>query len=231
MARPAKYRCNHRFFESIDAEAPAYWLGFLAADGCISPSNNTVKLGLSEKDRAHIERFREALESNHPIRSRCGTGFSATTISAQFQIASAAMLEDLGRHGIHPRKTFSLRWPVLPDALIRHYLRGYFDGDGCFTGSRQGSLSFSLAGNRDFLLGCRRYLVDSCSLRETQLISMPATPQGAYLQYCGTGQVQAIGRLLYDGATIWLPRKRVVLDAHPARRGQYKHHKQTPMPM
>lgn len=39
----AKYKFNHRYFENIDSEEKAYWLGFIAADGyvylnCLSPT-------------------------------------------------------------------------------------------------------------------------------------------------------------------------------------------------
>ena len=35
-----KYNVNHDFFESINTEERAYWLGFISADGCISERYN-----------------------------------------------------------------------------------------------------------------------------------------------------------------------------------------------
>lgn len=48
-----KYYCNFDFFECIDTEEKAYWLGFLYADGYIIKHNynNIVGLNLKVSDR------------------------------------------------------------------------------------------------------------------------------------------------------------------------------------
>jgi hypothetical protein len=62
---PRKYSLNEDFFETIDSEAKAYWLDFLAADGHIS--DKAIILKLHNRDKTHVEKFRDALNSNAPI--------------------------------------------------------------------------------------------------------------------------------------------------------------------
>ena len=60
--RHRKYEFDFNYFENIDTEEKAYWLGFLYADGCVTP--NTVRVELQASDKKHIEKFREAVQAN-----------------------------------------------------------------------------------------------------------------------------------------------------------------------
>ena len=55
------YNCNYRFFETIDTEEKAYWLGFIASDGWISINKNTnsgtVGIELQVSDIDHLKKF------------------------------------------------------------------------------------------------------------------------------------------------------------------------------
>ncbi len=52
------YHCDDNIFSTIDNHDKAYWLGFIAADGSIPTSkNNQLKIGLSEIDINHLEKF------------------------------------------------------------------------------------------------------------------------------------------------------------------------------
>ena len=48
-----------RYFDKINTEEKAYWLGFLYADGSISSKEDKIELGLAEKDLHHIEKFKQ----------------------------------------------------------------------------------------------------------------------------------------------------------------------------
>jgi len=59
-----RYDVNHSFFEVIDTEEKAYWLGFLYADGCVrkTRSGSQVVLKLSIKDEEHLVMFKNNVE-------------------------------------------------------------------------------------------------------------------------------------------------------------------------
>jgi predicted DNA-binding protein YlxM (UPF0122 family) len=52
---------NRDFFDSIDTEEKAYWLGFMYADGYIGATEYSVGLNISLKDIDHLKKYNEAL--------------------------------------------------------------------------------------------------------------------------------------------------------------------------
>jgi predicted HTH domain antitoxin len=66
-----KYTANYNYFDEIDTEYKAYWLGFIAADGCIAPNHGSyhTTISLNQKDKNHIEKYLNCIDSNHKIYS------------------------------------------------------------------------------------------------------------------------------------------------------------------
>lgn len=120
-----QYSANYNFFEKIDTEEKAYWLGFLIADG--HNSGRAIELSLKEEDRGHLEKFKQAIEATHPIADRKQSN------SNRFYIANKKMCEDLAKLNCYKNKTLDVSMPTrkIPYYLRRHFLRGIFDGDGC----------------------------------------------------------------------------------------------------
>lgn len=203
--RTNKLLLNHSFFTSIDTEEKAYWLGFLAADGCVT-DNNRLVVNLHMKDKEHLEKLKLALESEHSIGRT-----SSRPHMVSLQIMSGQLISGLAQWGVHPRKTFTLKWPnFLSESLICHYLRGYIDGDGCFRtwkGKKSLRTSVSMIATKDFCIGAQDFLMSSCQLSRTKLLPLQTTPNMFTLAYGGNLQVARIAHLLYDRATIFLGRK------------------------
>jgi len=123
-----KYKLNENYFEDIDTEEKAYWLGFLYADGCVS-RGKMLTLELSTKDEGHIKKFLNCINSEHPI-TRKEKNLSVVNIG------SKKMVSDLINYGCTERKSLTLDFPKnINKHLIRHFIRGYFDGDGCISNS------------------------------------------------------------------------------------------------
>ena len=71
-----KYQVDDNYFNLIDTEEKAYWLGFLYADGYVRMKDSRsgqLKLKLSSKDRDHIILFNKCLSSNYPIKDYLST--------------------------------------------------------------------------------------------------------------------------------------------------------------
>ena len=62
-----KYVIDHHFFDVINTEEKAYWLGFITADGCVV-SKNRLTINLAVADVAHLEKLNVSLSSDYPIR-------------------------------------------------------------------------------------------------------------------------------------------------------------------
>lgn len=132
---------NEDYFENIDTEHKAYWLGFLMADGCVLETvyrngeriPATLQIALGIQDIEIIKRFKKDISLNKEII----TGFhrnptnNTETEHCKITAGSRKMCSDLVKHGCTPRKSLTLKFPnTVPDNLIRHFIRGYFDGDG-----------------------------------------------------------------------------------------------------
>lgn len=126
-----KYSLNESFFHSIDTEEKAYWLGFFMADGCLyhHKTSYDIQFSLKIDELSHLQKFAQAIDSdNLPEEKTQGE----KTI-AFFRISSKRMFKDLERHGCKQNKTGEEIFPSIPKELKRHFIRGYFDGDGCIS--------------------------------------------------------------------------------------------------
>ena len=136
-------------FEKIDTEEKAYWLGFLYADGCVGSKEDKIELGLAEKDLKHIEKFRDFMGINNKISYR------KDTKSYRISFRSQKCKLDLINKGCVPKKSLILTFPneeQVPSNLLRHFIRGYFDGDGWFSNTSN-CFQVGLIGTESFING------------------------------------------------------------------------------
>lgn len=118
-----KFTLNKDYFKSIDSEEKAYWLGYLWADGCTSKYSIIMELQISDKD--HLELFlKEIYGEHHPVlKEKDGCVIA--------NISSMEMVDDLKSLG-YEIKDKRINLPIINNDLYRHFIRGYYDGDGDF---------------------------------------------------------------------------------------------------
>jgi hypothetical protein len=134
------HNCNYDFF-SQDNEASFYWAGFIAADGWVVQGGNGLGIQLSTKDIKHLEKFKKTIKATQPIKVRTKKGGKingrelGSSEMCSVKIYSQKIPLDLKRFNIIPAKTYFLDIPewLMEHKLLHHYLRGYIDGDGCFS--------------------------------------------------------------------------------------------------
>ena len=132
-------RIRHDFFKNISTELQAYLLGFYTADGSIDEKRKTFRIHLSIKDSELVYLYKDivspdarlfSVADNYKTTGRDGkeiTGHGSIGVD----ISSAILVNDLVELGIGYKKTYSdLTIPNIPENLIRHFVRGFFDGDG-----------------------------------------------------------------------------------------------------
>jgi len=166
------YTLNESYFEIIDTQDKAYFLGLTVADGNISkklPNRQQVlKLGLIDKEP--LEVFAKYLETNKKIytidNSKNKSRYSQKT-SYRLDITSQKICDDLANLGVLPNKTFNENIPNIPDNLFHHFVRGFFDGDGSVflakNRTEDVSLNVTFSGSHDFL----KALLDKVNLYES----------------------------------------------------------------
>lgn len=124
-----RYGFREDAFDEVN-ESSSYWAGFLTADGCLYQDCRgtwILAVELGAKDRAHLVKFLNFMESNKPIHRRTRLKFgrsTSTTCSVAFN--SKRLVDALARWGVVPGKVDS--FPTL--VRNRHFWRGMVDGDG-----------------------------------------------------------------------------------------------------
>lgn len=130
-----KYSLNQNYFNKIDTEDKAYFLGLLYADGC-NHNCKKISIELQEQDIDMVRLFAKYLKTDIPLYHRKVKRSKSKNDAHGLTISCKKIATDLNRLGCIPRKSLVLKFPTkeqLPPYLIRHFIRGYFDGDGCIS--------------------------------------------------------------------------------------------------
>lgn len=118
---------NENFFDNIDTEEKAYWLGFIWADG-YSAKKSPWFLCIQIKDVDHLEKFCKAIQFEGRIAiPRKSGGYYTENKMGRISICRKYICDRINSLG---RNNIPMSIPDIPDELKRHFLRGYFDGDG-----------------------------------------------------------------------------------------------------
>jgi len=198
QGRPRKYNFDLDYFEEINTPEKAYWLGVLYADGSINSIHTSVTL--SSIDKILIRNLKSALGRTSPIKSIPAKGMHKQRF--YIHLCSKKMVSDLVKQGCTSRKTFEIKPPSIAPDLVRHFIRGLWDGDG--TVLKDGSQA-SVAGTEDLLKWVRQMLNQSIDLPLRKVRKKP----GCYvLDYSGSLVLDRLRTYLYTDATVFLPRKR-----------------------
>lgn len=198
---------NEDVFNDLSQEEAAYWLGMLFADGNFFelPSGSTpiVSLGLLEKE--HLEKYKKFLGSQVNTRKVKVTkmpnyDFFCVTFTNQ------AVANVLHSYGMVPKKSLILKPPVCSNLNFRHFLRGFFDGDGCVSvrhGKHMNALRVHLCSTFEFLSWIKDTLHQN-NIETTRIIKFASIFQLAINKF---KDVEKFKSFIYDGATIYLERK------------------------
>ncbi len=213
-----KFSCNSNYFEVIDTEEKAYWLGFLYADGYISNpgrNNNIKRVGLSitADDIKHLEKFKEAVSSNVPIHEyTVSGGYKIGTKYCRIIISDNKMAEDLISHGCLIKKTNIIKPPCgIPEFLEKHFIRGFMDGNGsiCKSTCRYGySFAIKFCSTDLVLMWIQEHLIKNNIITHYYpLMKRKSGQVVSSFEFGGNNQVIRYLHYIYSGATVFLDRK------------------------
>ena len=213
-----KYSVNQNYFNIIDNEWKAYWLGFLYADGMNKIKRRiksdkfdySTSLCLAKIDKSHIEKFKNSLQSNSPIRDHISKLNGNIYNNSKILICNKQMCEDLNRLGCVPNKSLILKFPTedqVPKKFIRDFIRGYFDGDGCIhINLIKKNIQFNLVGTLEFIEKMQEILIKELDITKTKI--QKSEKSRAYSFQCGSVvSIQKIYNYLYKNCNIYLDRK------------------------
>lgn len=166
----AKHTVNKNYFKQINSADIAYFLGFLYADGYMDETNRGVKITLQEQDSYILELFKKYTDYSGEVR--CVFNKQYKKCYYVLQIYDTDFYNNCLTMGLTPRKSNTLKFidfNIIPKELIHHFMRGYFDGDGCISKSKRNNLHFSLIGTAEFLETYRSILIDKLGINKTKI--------------------------------------------------------------
>ena len=207
------YTYDMDFLSSIDSEEKAYWLGFLYADGYVTSTNvPAVGLSLAIKDRGHVEKFRRALNASQPIREYTTTGgYTPGCRYCRLLLIGQQFYDNAVRQGILEHKTHVLAPPSIPEEFNRHFIRGYFDGDGSLTSyvNAYNTVTYTLkfTGTKALLNWINDQVEQNCGFRTKNLYKRRPTDVVVSLEFGSTKRTLAVAHWLYQNSHVYLDRK------------------------
>ena len=202
-----KYNFDEHYFDLIDCQEKAYWLGFFAADGYNHRSRGCIEFRLHKQDKEILEKFKSYIKSNNPI------GLYKNTY-CNLSLYSQHLCNKLAEYGLGQAKTYTLQLPKLEDSLMQHFIRGYYDGDGCFSVIKRSDrkninsriYQFNITGMEAPLLTIQQYIVDNANVVKNSLKKRKSTV-AVTIHYSGKLVCKRILDYLYNNANIYLQRK------------------------
>jgi hypothetical protein len=203
-----KYFADYRKFQIIDSPEKAYWLGFIAADGCNywREQNASLVINIHQRDIEHLEKFKNFMNSNVNIDTFIqDAGFSNNTPMCKIVFNSKELSKDLSDKGIIPKKSLILKPPKIDEQYYLPFILGYFDGDGsiCYIkSSRHYEISFT--GTFEIINWIRDVLKVDFSFGQRH---PNEDINNCYIKCGGTKKPYFIMKKLYDSCNTHLDRK------------------------
>lgn len=218
------YSVNESILDIIDTEEKAYWIGFLYADGNVSKTNR-VRLSVAKKDLEVVERFSYFIYGTNRVKTYKTPLNKKGQDLVYVDVCNKHLSHRLIELGCPPKKTFILTFPNwIEQKLLHHFIRGYFDGDGCLSNYKTKQFGrakinkhliineydkseFSILSTKEFLeelhnIFAKLTINSSISKRHKRRQNNNFT-----LKVLGNRQIERLMDWIYKDSTIFLRRK------------------------
>jgi len=209
------YELDNTVFDSIDNEHTAYWLGFLFADG--NTNGRSLNITLKGSDYEHLVKLASFLGSTRPIRQFTEGKYTKTNL----QVTDQHLFDRLQELGITPFKEHPLTTiNSIPKGLENHFIRGVWDGDGYAATNPNNGVGF--CGEKDLMLWIQKTIATATNDTSKRKITKHKISYIYYLRYSGRRVGLTAYNYMFQNATIWLERKRQVVENWPSFKWRVK---------
>ena len=212
-----RYILDENYFDCIDTESKAYILGFIYADGFVGDEkfNNIV---IAVNDLEILEFIAKEFKFTGNIRKTKKGGFENSKCGYSLNFSSKIMASRLREIGLYPNKSLTIdTLPQIDKKLVRHFIRGYFDGDGSIVLSHNTSYYKAIDGVIKYIyptycfmiLGTKGFLEEIIKEAEFNYAKIHNTKSEKIkcIKINSKKEFNNIFKYLYDNSTIKLQRK------------------------
>ena len=202
--RPKAYDVVEDYFDVIDTDEKAYWLGFFAADGGLI-KQTLIRINLRNDDVDQLEKFRDVIAPKAEIIHD-----PSEERRHYLCVSCRHMADTLRRHGMSPNvKTYDLCWPSeLSDDRKLAFFTGYFDGDGSLMWENRGKMwAWSVCGCETMMRQFHQFVCDILGVDVFEPKIMTGSSMLFRLRTSG-GKAKAIDAAM-SSIAFGMPRKRI----------------------
>ena len=195
---------NDDYFETIDTEDKAYFLGLLFADGNVYTARHRVQITLANEDAYILKAFANCIQYT-------GKMYIDREKYSKLILPSKKMCTDLTRLGCTPNKSLTLQFPTeVPNDLMHHFIRGYFDGDGHISRDKKlvnAYYHINMTSTEEFIVVLKNILTENNIDTGNSYKRYKNKEVSAHTVYVKNKSAKNFIDYIYSNATLFLTRK------------------------
>lgn len=200
---------NDDYFEKIDTEDKAYFLGLLFADGNVYLKRHRVQITLANEDVYILNKFADCINYS-------GKLYIDREKYSKLILPSKKMCNDLISLGCTANKSLTLKFPdKVPLELLHHFIRGYFDGDGHISKDKKlvnAYYHINITSTKEFIVTLRDILLNNNIDIGKSYKRYKNKEVSAHTVYIKNKSAKQFVDYIYTDATIFLNRKHKVYE-------------------
>ena len=201
------YDLKEDYFDIINTNNKAYWLGLLLSDGTIYKNNSSYTLGLTllNEDSYLLSLLLNEINSDSKINI-------INNKYSNIKICNKRICESLISHGVVENKSMIVKLPNVDETLLPHLIRGIFDGDGTISISK--NKNANTYRSRVKIVSGSPYLINSLH----DVFTLWGVSSYKYFDKRGKGchevyitkkeDVKNFYKIIYENANIFMHRKK-----------------------
>ena len=177
----------------------AYVFGWIMSDGCLmleGRNKTSFAVRICSNDLDIIEYLHGYMCDGNKIYKQNENGFL-------IKYRNKDSISFMQGHGLTERKSLSMQFPNLPEDVVRHFVRGYFDGDGSIVITHN---KYNTYGQASFTSGSVEFLESLQKKLEENDIASHLYNDGRhnskshYLKVVKWSELEKLYHFLYDDA-------------------------------
>lgn len=205
---------RENYFETIDSEDKAYFLGYIIGDGnvftdyCKNGYSAMISITTNEEDIEILKSFVKQVKVNTTIGND-GRG------ARQAVVRSNKMAQDLAQYGVIPRKTLITYLPTnIPKEYMKDLVRGICDSDGSIgaqplkNNPNKFNHWISFCGTKQLMEDISNYCFNNLSLTHKSTVYEYANKTLSETKFKNIADMHSVGMWMYDNSNFFLSRKK-----------------------
>lgn len=215
------YQYNQKYFEFINTNEKAYWIGFIMADGYVfdnrikenKSTSSGFRIRLSYIDKTHLEKMVKCMNGNIPVRivKNYGTISKNCNDLAELQVLNKNITEDLFNigfsNGNKSLKEFIPNVILNNESLTKSFILGLWDGDGYIACLKNNRYEWGLLSSEEVINFIKNFLEEKLNIKFNKIDSDHRNQSLIRLRISRRASIKKIRDYLYSDNQIFLDRK------------------------